>query len=140
MGSPLGIKMDRYAELSLNAGLIREEFNEFMDEAHVASSIAMKFDVEHHFMEDLLKELADLVYVCYHFANTFNLPLDSAIALVHQSNMSKLGEDGKPIRREDGKVLKGENYKPADLSGLLKIRERQMSKTDKQPASFTEDC
>lgn len=37
---------------------------------------------------------------------------------VHQSNMSKLGEDGKPIRREDGKVLKGPNYAPADLTDI----------------------
>ena len=37
--------------------------------------------------------------------------LDEALDRVHQSNMSKLGEDGKPIYREDGKVLKGPNYK-----------------------------
>lgn len=43
-----------------------------------------------------------------------------ALNRVHASNMSKLGEDGKPIRREDGKVLKGPNYKPADLSDLVK--------------------
>lgn len=45
--------------------------------------------------------------------------IDKAFALVHASNMSKLGEDGKPIRREDGKILKGPNYKPADLSVLF---------------------
>jgi len=41
-----------------------------------------------------------------------------ALRRVHASNMSKLGDDGKPVRREDGKVLKGPNYKPADLSDL----------------------
>ncbi len=45
--------------------------------------------------------------------------LDEALNRVHESNMSKLDEDGKPIYREDGKVLKGPNYKPPDLSDLI---------------------
>ena len=45
--------------------------------------------------------------------------LHKAFLLVHESNMSKLGDDGKPIRREDGKVLKGPNYKPPSLGHLL---------------------
>ena len=44
---------------------------------------------------------------------------DTAFNRVHTSNMSKLGEDGKPVYREDGKVMKGPNYKPADLSDLV---------------------
>ena len=43
-----------------------------------------------------------------------------AFARVHESNMSKLGADGKPILREDGKVLKGPNYKKPDLTDLIK--------------------
>ena len=46
-----------------------------------------------------------------------------ALQRVRESNLSKLGEDGKPIRREDGKVLKGPNYKPAELSDLTYISE-----------------
>jgi len=42
-----------------------------------------------------------------------------AFKRVHESNMSKLGEDGKPIYREDGKVLKGPNYKEPDLGDLV---------------------
>jgi len=38
---------------------------------------------------------------------------------VHNSNMSKLGEDGRPIHREDGKVMKGPNYRPPDLKSIL---------------------
>lgn len=45
--------------------------------------------------------------------------LGEAVKLVHASNMSKLGEDGKPIRRDDGKILKGPNYKAPDLSALV---------------------
>lgn len=67
----------------------------------------------------LLKELCDLQYVLSGFAVTFGLPLDEAFKRVHESNMSKLGLDGKPIYREDGKVLKGPNYKKPDLSDLV---------------------
>ena len=45
--------------------------------------------------------------------------LDEALNRVHISNMSKLGDDGKPIYREDGKVLKGPNYKPPNLEDLI---------------------
>ena len=69
--------------------------------------------------ENLLKELADILYVVYGYAATYGLPIDEAFKRVHESNMSKLGEDGKPVYREDGKVLKGPNYKPADLSDLV---------------------
>ena len=68
---------------------------------------------------ECLKELADLVYVCYQYAENMRWDLDGALDLVHKSNMSKLDEDGKPIYREDGKVLKGPNYKPPDLSDLV---------------------
>ncbi len=45
--------------------------------------------------------------------------LDEAMNRVHESNMSKLGPDGKPIRRPDGKILKGPNYKPPILTDLV---------------------
>lgn len=63
----------------------------------------------------LTKELADLMYVTIGTAVTFGLPLEEVFAEVHKSNMSKLGEDGKPIYREDGKVLKGEDYREPNL-------------------------
>ena len=44
--------------------------------------------------------------------------MDAIFDKVHESNMSKLGDDGKPIYREDGKVLKSSNYKEPDLSGV----------------------
>ena len=60
---------------------------------------------------EVLKELSDLVFVCYQFAAAYGLDLDTAMQRVFESNMSKLGDDGKPIYREDGKVLKGPNYR-----------------------------
>jgi predicted HAD superfamily Cof-like phosphohydrolase len=47
------------------------------------------------------------------------LDLEAAFQRVHTSNMSKLGEDGKPIYRDDGKILKGPNYKPPFLDDLI---------------------
>lgn len=67
----------------------------------------------------LTKELADLLYVVYGTAEQLNLPLEPAFNRVHASNMSKLGDDGKPIYREDGKVLKGPNYEKPNLDDLF---------------------
>jgi predicted HAD superfamily Cof-like phosphohydrolase len=68
----------------------------------------------------LLKEMADVQYVLSGMAVALGLPLQEAFIRVHNSNMSKLGEDGNPIYREDGKVMKGPNYKEPDIMGLLK--------------------
>lgn len=56
-------------------------------------------------------------YLSENFDNDTTL---EAVRRVHRSNMTKLGDDGKPIRREDGKILKGPNYKAPDLSDLVK--------------------
>ena len=93
--------------------LIVEEFKEFLE------AEGMLFMHGRNHQEDCLKELADLVYVCYQYAENMGWFLDEALNRVHVSNMSKLGEDGKPIYREDGKVLKGPGYKPPDLSDLF---------------------
>lgn len=69
--------------------------------------------------EHLLKELADLVYVCHQMAACFGWDLQVAHNRVHASNMSKLGVDGKPLRREDGKILKGPNYFEPSLIDLI---------------------
>lgn len=63
----------------------------------------------------MFKELADLQYVVSGMVVTFSVPMEEVFVRVHQSNMSKL-VDGKPLKREDGKVLKGPNYQKPDLS------------------------
>lgn len=68
--------------------------------------------------EAALKELTDLVVVCFQMAEAFGWDLDSAYNRVMDSNMSKL-VDGKPLKREDGKVLKGPNYQPPVLIDLV---------------------
>ena len=93
--------------------LIVEEFKEFLE------ADGMLFRHGRNLKEECLKELADLVYVCYQYAENMGWFLDEALDRVHKSNMSKLGEDGKPIYRDDGKVLKGPNYKPPTLEDLF---------------------
>jgi len=66
--------------------------------------------------EYVAKELTDLLYVVYGAGITWGIDMDKAFKLVHESNMSKLDENGKPVYREDGKVLKGPNFKPADMT------------------------
>ena len=91
----------------MQLALIAEEYKEFVEAHHTLKS------------EHTLKELADLVYVCFQYAENMEWDLEEALRRVHASNMSKLGLDGKPIRRQDGKVLKGPNYQPPNLSDLV---------------------
>ena len=93
--------------------LIVEEFKEFLE----AENFLFRSGKVFH--EEALKELADLVYVCYQYATNLGWDLDEALNRVHDSNMSKLDVDGKPIYRSDGKVLKGPNYKQPNLSDLV---------------------
>jgi predicted HAD superfamily Cof-like phosphohydrolase len=97
----------------MQRSLIVEEFKEFLD---AENQLIMGLRVN---ASECLKELADLVYVCYQYAENLGWDLDEALNRVHQSNMSKLGDDGQPIRRDDGKVLKGPNYKEPDLKDLV---------------------
>ena len=66
--------------------------------------------------------LADLIYVIYGMALETGIDLASVLAEVQRSNMSKLGADGKPVYREDGKVLKGPDYFPPNVEAVLLSR------------------
>lgn len=72
-------------------------------------------------LDQVAKELCDLLYVTYGTILTYGLQdkIEQCFDEVHRSNMSKLGKDGKPIYREDGKLLKGDNYSPADIKSIL---------------------
>lgn len=68
---------------------------------------------------EIADALTDLLYVVYGSGHTFGINLDKTFKEVHKSNMSKLGEDGKPIYREDGKVLKGPNFFEPNLKKII---------------------
>jgi predicted HAD superfamily Cof-like phosphohydrolase len=63
--------------------------------------------------------LTDILYVTYGAGHAFGIDLDKCFDEVQNSNMSKLGEDGKPIYNESGKVMKGPNYFKPDLLKLI---------------------
>lgn len=98
-------------ERAFRAELIREEYAEAWD--------ALDFGED---IPSVVSELADILYVVYGTALHYGVDLDAVVAEVHRANMSKLGDDGKPLRRADGKVLKGPNYRPPDVAGVLGLR------------------
>jgi predicted HAD superfamily Cof-like phosphohydrolase len=101
---------DKQKELRID--LIREEYEEVREEMDKDHSDEID-------LEKAAKELADLLYVIYGSGYVLGINLDLAFERVHKSNMSKLGADGKPIRRRDGKILKGPNYFEPDMSGVV---------------------
>jgi predicted HAD superfamily Cof-like phosphohydrolase len=111
-GLPQGLTT---TSLNLQQSLIDEEH---LEVAH--AYLDLKDDITNkESREHLLKELADLVYVCHQMAAAFDWDLQVAYNRVHSSNLSKLGVDGRPLRREDGKILKSHNYKPPTLIDLV---------------------
>lgn len=92
--------------VDLRHELIREEFAELKEAAAEKDMVGV------------VDALADILYVTYGYGAALGIDLDEAFRRVHESNMSKLGADGKPIFREDGKVLKGPGYFKPDLVDL----------------------
>lgn len=91
----------------LRVRLLREEVEEFADAVERRDLIA------------IADALADVVYVAYGSAVTYGLNLDAVVHEVHRSNMSKLGAGGRPILREDGKVLKSDRYRPPNVGRVI---------------------
>jgi len=99
---------DDLAQLRLD--LIQEEVDE-LQEALDAKDIV-----------EIADALTDILYVTYGAGHAFGIDLDTCFNEVQRSNMSKLGIDGKPIYREDGKVLKGRNYSPPQLAKIIQSK------------------
>lgn len=94
-------------QLALRRRLLEEEVGELV-EAEAADDLVGIADA-----------LADIVYIACGTADLLGIPFDEVFAEVHRANMSKLGADGRPVLREDGKVLKGPDYRPPDVAGVL---------------------
>tara|TARA_Y200000002_G_C22229122_1_gene474865 strand:+ start:22 stop:393 length:372 start_codon:yes stop_codon:yes gene_type:complete len=92
---------------NLRINLIREELLE-LEEA-----------VEKKDIKEVADALTDILYVTYGAGHSFGINLDKCFEEVQNSNMSKLGEDGKPITNEHGKVMKGPNYFKPNLSKFV---------------------
>ena len=88
---------------SLRYNLIVEELNE------------LKVALKDKNIKEVADALTDILYVTYGAGHAFGIDLDKCFQEVQDSNMSKLGSDGKPIYNEKGKVMKGPNYFKPDL-------------------------
>lgn len=97
---------------------IRQARLEFLDEEYMELEDAEIADD----IVEVADALTDIIYFAYGMADIYGIDLDACFREVHRSNMSKLGEDGKPIKRADGKFLKGPNYSPPDLKSVLGIK------------------
>ncbi len=92
---------------NLRISLIEEELKEFKD-------ALLNKDIK-----EVADALTDILYVTYGAGHAFGINLDDCFSEVQRSNMSKLGNDGKPIYNENGKVMKGPNYFEPDLKKFL---------------------
>ena len=92
---------------NLRINLIEEELNEF------------KEAVKKKDLKEAADALTDILYVTYGAGHAFGINLDKCFEEVQKSNMSKLGDDGKPIYDEKGKVMKGPKYFKPDLKKFL---------------------
>jgi len=91
----------------LRHSLIKEELNE------------LKEAIDKNNLKEVADALTDILYVTYGAGHAFGINLDACFIEVQNSNMSKLGKDGKPIYNEHGKVLKGPKYFKPDLSKFV---------------------
>ena len=92
---------------NLRIKLIEEELNE------------LKEAISKKDLKEVADALTDILYVTYGAGHAFGINLDTCFEEVQKSNMSKLGDDGKPIYNEHGKVMKGPNYFKPDLNKFL---------------------
>ena len=87
--------------------LIREELEE------------LKVALNEKNLKEVADALTDILYVTYGAGHAFGIDLDKCFNEVQESNMSKLGQDGKPIYNEGGKVMKGPNYFKPNLQKFI---------------------
>jgi predicted HAD superfamily Cof-like phosphohydrolase len=119
-GQPLrirrGARTRDCAELHmLRSKLIGEECREAMDAITGWDKENKRYGLVD--INAVAKELCDILYVVYGAADVWGIPLDAALERVHVSNMTKITDD-MPVRG-DGKILKGDSFRPADFTGLF---------------------
>ena len=91
----------------LRVDLLEEEFEEYLEAVSTNNLV------------EIADALGDIVYIAFGTALVYGIDLDAVFNEIHSSNMSKLGSDGKPIYREDGKVLKGPDFRPPNIAAIL---------------------
>lgn len=124
---------------AMRVGLIQEEFLELLKDGFGISAeltlhhlsgrgyvdgtagnlAALMRTTAHRNGAEIADALGDIVYVCYGFALELGYDLRDVIREIHAANLTKLGDDGKPIMRADGKVLKGPSYHAPNIPAAL---------------------
>lgn len=92
----------------LRRALMAEEYGEYLEAE------------EQNDLVGIADALGDMIYIAYGSGIAYGLPMDEIMNEIQRSNMSKLGRDGKPIYREDGKVLKGPDFTPPDIAAIVR--------------------
>lgn len=90
--------------------LLKEEYEEYV------------VGEEENDIVQIADALTDMLYIIFGTAEAYGIVLEETFDEVHRSNLTKLDAEGNPIFREDGKVLKGENYQPPDIKKVLKLK------------------
>lgn len=102
----------------LRRKLMKEEYEEYV-----------KGEEENDLVQ-IADAIADIIYIALGTAVSYGIPFDKVWKEVHASNMSKLGPDGKPIRREDGKILKGPNFFEPKIAEILEKEKNVVSESN----------
>ena len=106
-------------EVKLKPSLSSEKINKLRLDLIKEELDELKEAINNNDLLEVADALTDILYVTYGAGHAFGIDLDSCFQEVQNSNMSKLGEDGKPIYNDAGKVMKGQNYFKPDLSKFI---------------------
>ena len=107
-------------EVKLKPSLSSEKINKLRLDLIKEELDELKEAINNNDLLEVEDALTDILYVTYGAGHAFGIDLDSCFQEVQNSNMSKLGEGGKPIYNDAGKVMKGPNYFKPDLSKFIK--------------------
>ena len=106
-------------EVKVKAGMSTEKINTLRINLIKEELDELKKAVDDKDILQIADALTDILYVTYGAGHSFGIDLDKCFEEVQSSNMSKSGEDGKPIYNEQGKVMKGPNYFKPDLTKFV---------------------
>ena len=106
-------------EVKTKPGLSNEKINKLRIDLIDEELTEFKEAIKNNDLKEAVDALTDILYVTYGAGHAFGVNLDECFDEVQRSNMSKLGEDGKPIYNQAGKVMKGPNYFAPDLNKFL---------------------
>ena len=106
-------------EVKIKAGLSTNKINELRISLINEELEEFKEAIKNNDLKEVADALTDILYVTYGAGHAFGINLDNCFDEVQQSNMSKLGDDGKPIYNDKGKVMKGPNYFKPNLTQFV---------------------